>query len=56
MDSEINRSCQWLKEQENSYQLMIANQPTLELKFDKLEQIKVNIFTKKIIFRMFAFL
>jgi peptidoglycan hydrolase CwlO-like protein len=44
IDSEINRSYQWLKEQENSFQLMIANQPTLELKFDKLEQIKVNDF------------
>jgi hypothetical protein len=41
LDTEINRTYQWLKEQENSFQLMIANQSTLELKLDKLEQIKV---------------
>lgn len=40
-DSEINRTHQWLKEQENSFQLMTTNQSTLELKLEKLEQIKV---------------
>ncbi len=42
-DTEINRIYQWLKDQENSFQLMIANQSTLEAKLDKLEQIKVKI-------------
>jgi archaellum component FlaC len=41
LDAEINQVYQWLKEQENSFQLMISNQSTLELKLDKLEQIKV---------------
>ncbi len=41
LDSEINRTHQWLKEQENLFQSMIANQSTLELKLDKLQQIKV---------------
>ncbi|CAF3804026.1 unnamed protein product [Adineta steineri] len=43
LDSEIHRIHHWLKEQENSFQLMIANQSTLELKLDKLEQIKILI-------------
>ncbi|CAF4608424.1 unnamed protein product, partial [Rotaria sp. Silwood2] len=42
-DLEINRIHQWLKQQENSFQLLIANQPTLALKLDKLEQIKILI-------------
>jgi chromosome segregation ATPase len=41
IDSELNRTHQWLKDQENAFQLMIANQSTLELKYDKLAQIKV---------------
>ena len=40
-ESEINRTARWLREQENAFQLMIANQPTLELKVEKLQQIKV---------------
>jgi uncharacterized protein YoxC len=40
-DSEISQTYQWLREQENAFQLMIANQPTLELKLKKLTQIKV---------------
>ena len=41
IDSEINRTYQWLREQEHAFQVMIANQPTLQLKLEKLEQIKV---------------
>ncbi len=52
LDSEINRHSQWLREQENSFQLMIASQSTLEMKLDKLEQIKV---TKFLFFQNFHF-
>lgn len=37
----INEMQQSLREQENAFQLMIANQSSLSLKCDKLEQIKV---------------
>ncbi len=50
IDSKINETYQWLREQENSFQLMIANQPTLELKLEKLEQIKVKIFFHRFFF------
>jgi len=39
--TEITRFSQWIKDQENAFQLMITNQPTLELKMDKLQQLKV---------------
>ena len=40
-ESEINRTARWLREQENAFQLIIANQPTLAMKLEKLQQIKV---------------
>ena len=43
---EINQIHQWLRQQENSFQSMIANQSTLALKLEKLEQIKVRLVCK----------
>jgi len=57
IDSELNRTHQWLRDQENAFQLMIASQPTLELKFDKLAQIKVrkkSFFFFRLIFFCFS--
>ncbi|CAF3946868.1 unnamed protein product, partial [Rotaria magnacalcarata] len=41
LDLTVNDIHEWLKQQENVFQLMTTNQSTLPLKIEKLEQIKI---------------